>query len=391
MGAILTMVGYDLRQRLRDRSVFVFAILVPFGMIFVFNLVFGGMTSVELKPVTVAVSAPEGDQLAGVVPGALEGASGPDLPITVERVADDEVAGLVEDGTAAVGVQVPDGFMTDLLAGEAPDVLVTVGDESGIETSIVTSIVDGTLAQLSAGAQTSAAALAAGVPPTELAAIGQAAGSAGPSIGWSQGRTADEQLTPQAGLVAGQAGMFLLFTVGFGVLGLIVEREWGTLARVLSSPVRGWQVLLSKAVVSFILGVVATTVLLVAGTFLFDGVDFGSPVAVGVLVALVVTAATSIMFVIAKVARTAEQANIAQAILAIVLGMTGGAFFRVPTTGLLGDLMQINPISAFTRGLGVTSGGGGVADLGPTALVLTAFTAVCLLATWLMPGKKDVL
>lgn len=391
MRSILTMVGNDLRQRLRDRSVFVFAIIVPLAMIYVFNLVFGGIDDLDLEPVTVAVSVPEDDPMAGSVPQALEGASSDELQVTVERVPDDEVAALVGDGTAAMGVQVPDGFTDDLLAGEAPEVVVTLGDGSGLETSVLTSIVDGTLAQLSAGAQTSAAAIAAGVAPADAGAVGQSAGAVGPTISWTQGRTADEQLTPQAGLVAGQAGMFLLFTVGFGVLGLIVERETGTLGRVMSAPVRAWHVLLSKGLVSFLLGVVATAVLLTAGALLFDSVDFGSPVAVGVLVVLVVAAATSIMFVIAKVARTAEQANIAQAIIAIVLGMSGGAFFPLPTTGVVGTVMQVNPITAFTRGLGVTSGGGGVADLGPTVLVLTAFTAVCLLATWILPGKEDVL
>ena len=36
--------------------------------------------------------------------------------------------------------------------------------------------------------------------------------------------------------MAGQAGLFLLFTVGFGVTGLLAEREPGTLARLRSMP-----------------------------------------------------------------------------------------------------------------------------------------------------------
>ena len=61
-------------------------------------------------------------------------------------------------------------------------------------------------------------------------------------------------------------------------------------------------------------------------------------------------------FVIARVARTAEQANIAQSILAMVLGIAGGAFFPVRATGFAATLLDLNPIAAFIRGLGITAG-----------------------------------
>jgi hypothetical protein len=47
----------DLRQRIRDRSVLIFALVVPLALMFVFNLIFGGVTDLELEPVSVAVSA----------------------------------------------------------------------------------------------------------------------------------------------------------------------------------------------------------------------------------------------------------------------------------------------------------------------------------------------
>ena len=102
-------------------------------------------------------------------------------------------------------------------------------------------------------------------------------------------------------------------------------------------------------------------------------------------------AATSLTFVVATVTRTAKQANIAQSIVAVTLGMFGGAFFQLNLSGPLGAVLLVNPVTAFTRGLGITAGGGGVADLGVPALVLGLFTAVCLLAAWLVPGRKDLL
>ncbi|MDO5740153.1 MAG: ABC transporter permease [Ornithinimicrobium sp.] len=391
MRQLLVMVVSDLSQRIRDASVIIFAIVVPLTLIFVMNLVFSGVSSQDLKPVTVAVSVPEGDQLAAAVPAALGQVSGDGLDVTVKQVDAQEAKSLVDSGVAGMAVVVPQGFMADLLAGDGPQVRVIEGEGVGLEGAIVTSVVNGVLAQLSADTEALDAGRQAGLGQQELAALRGAVETSGSTVSWTQGTAADEQLSPQAALVAGQAGLFLLFTVGFGVLGLVQERENGTLARLLSMPMRPELVVIAKGLVSFILGLVATGILLTAGTLLFDKVDFGPLPVVALLVVMVVLATTAIMFVIAKVARTAEQAGIAQAIVAIVLGMSGGAFFPVTNTGAVGALLQLNPVGAFTRGLGITSGGGGVVDLGSVSVTLLAFTAVCLLLAWLLPGRKDAL
>ena len=67
MRPLLALTLSDLRMRIRDRSVLIFAFVVPLALMFVFNLVFGGTDDVELEPVTVAVTAPAGDRLAGVL------------------------------------------------------------------------------------------------------------------------------------------------------------------------------------------------------------------------------------------------------------------------------------------------------------------------------------
>ena len=66
------------------------------------------------------------------------------------------------------------------------------------------------------------------------------------------------------------------------------------------------------------------------------------------------------MFIIARLARTAEQANIAQSIVALLLGIAGGAFFPITASGVAGRLLDLNPIAAFTRSLGITSAGAAV-------------------------------
>lgn len=384
MRQLWTMTASDLRQRVRDRSVIIFALIVPLSLMFVFNLTSGGAADLTLDPVTVAVSAPDGDPLAGTVVSALTQVDG--LDVTVDKVSADEATARARSGGAVLGVVIPEGFGAAVRQGEEVEVAVTEGDGSGIESDIVLSVIQGVLTQLSAGAVTAAAGAQSGVPAGDLESLAQQAATQAPAINLTEGRASTEQLSTTGALVAGQAGLFLLFTVGFGVLGLVAEREQGTLARLRSMPMRPGLIVAAKGLVSYILGVVATGVLLTAGSTFFD-VSFGSPVAVAVLTLCAVAAATSLMFVIARVARTAEQASVMQSILALVLGIAGGAFFPLAATGLLDTLIGLNPIAAFTRGLGITSGGGGLGDIGVPVSIMLGFAVVGLAISRLVPDR----
>jgi ABC-2 type transport system permease protein len=384
MGQLWTMTASDLRQRVRDRSVLIYAVVVPLALMLVLDLTSGGASSPTLDPVTVAVSAPAGDPLAATLVAAVNQLPG--LDVTVDEVPADQARGQARSGEAALGVVVPEGFGDAVRRGEAVSVDVTEGDGSGIESDIVLTVLQGVLTQLSAGAVTAAAGARAGVPAEQLGTIAQAAATQAPAVDLTEGQAASEQLSSSGALVAGQAGLFLLFTVGFGVLGLVAEREQGTLARLRSMPMRPGLIVAAKGLVSYVLGVAATAVLLTAGSMLFD-VSFGSPVAVGALVLCAVAAATSLMFVIARIARTAEQASVLQSILALVLGIAGGAFFPLTTTGFVDTLVGLNPIAAFTRGLGITSGGGGLADIGVPVAMMLGFAVVGVAVARLVPDR----
>lgn len=381
-----TLVATDLRQKVRDKSVFVFALGVPLAMITVFNLVFGGAEEVELRPVEAVVSVPADDDLALVVRDALTQAAAGGLDLTVTQAEAGEVERLVEDGEAAVGLVVPEGFGADLRAGRGPAVRALQGDDLVVESQIVLSIVDGVLDQLAATAEAAAAAAQGGVPPEDLEGVARAVVAERPAYRLVEGETSPQQLGSAAALVAGQTGLFLFFTVGFGVLGLVIERENGTLARLRSMPMPPGLVVASKAMVSFFLGVVATSLLLGVGSLLFD-VGFGSLPAVAVLVVAAAAAATSLTFVIARVARTSEQAQVAQSIVAMLLGVAGGAFFPLRASGVAGTLLELNPVAALIRGLGVTAGGGGLTDIGVPLLSLLGFAVAMVVAARLLPDR----
>lgn len=387
MRRLLTLTVSDLRQRIRDRSVILFALVVPLALMGVFNLVFGTAEELDLQPITVAVATPAADPFAAVVTDVLGGLDKDTAGFAVELLdlPADEVEAAVTDGRAGLGVVVPDGFAASVAEGRGTTVDVTEG-QSTLESGIVLSVLDGVLTRLHSDAVTAAAAAGAGLPASEVEAIARSAGGAGPTYSLVPGEAAAEQLSPPAALVAGQTGLFLLFTVSFGVLGLIEERQNGTLARLRSIPMPTWLVVASKALVSFVLGVVATTVLLLAGGLMFD-VGFGAPGPVAVLIVAAVLAATSVMFLVVRVARTAEQANVAASIVALVLGIGGGAFFPLSASGATGLLLDLNPVAAFMRGLGITAGGGGLAELGMPVAVMVGFAAVMVAVSAFLPDR----
>lgn len=383
MRQLFTLLTTDLVQRLRDKSVIIFAVIVPLALMGAMNLVMGDTMDMELDTATVAVSAPADDQLAAQLVQTLPEVG---LDVEVTETSADEVRALAEDGDAKLGLLIPDGFSTALMAGEAVELEAIQGDGSGLETSVVLSVIQGFLDRTHASAVAVAAGAGLGLPEADLGGLAQQVATGESAITLTEGQASDEQLDPKGSLVAGQAGLFLMFTVSFGVLGLLAEREFGTLARLRSMPMNPVLVTLSKVLSSFCLGVVATAILLTAGSMLFD-VDFGAPLPIAVLIVSAVIATTSLTFIVIKLAKTSEQATIIQTILAMVLGIAGGAFFPMSGTGLLGTILDLNPVGAMIRGLGITSGGGGVADIGTPVLIMLGFAAVALVIARLIPDR----
>lgn len=387
MRQLWTITAFDLRQRVRDKSVLIFGLVVPLAMMGVFNLLFSGLEEgTELEPVTVAASVPADDRMAGALVDVLGQVAG--MEVTVRQVAADEVRDLAAAGEADLGVVVPAGFTAQVTSGRAATVRLVEGDGAGLETDILVSVVHGVVDRLTAGVVAATAGAMSGLPPQQLAEIGRQVAAAGPQIMLAEGAASDEQLPLKAAMVAGQAGLFLMFTVGFGVLALLAEREQGTLPRLQSMPMRPGTVVAAKALTGYVLGVVATSMLLTLGSLLF-GATFGSIAPIAVLVLCAVAAATSLTFVVARLARTAEQANVIQSILAVVLGMAGGAFFPIQATGVVAFLLDLNPVAALVRGLGITSGGGGLGDIGPPVLIMVGFALTCLLVSRLVPDRAS--
>lgn len=393
MGVVGTITLKDLRQRFRDRSVLLLAFVIPLGLAFVFNLLFGGVDD-GLGTVRLGVADLDGQQVGGAFTdqylpavGGILRSGETDLQVT-ELDSASEARAQVSAGSLDAAVVVPPDASTALQGARAVTFEVVTDPDEGLTGDVVASLTEQFVQQ--ARGQLAARVLAdrAELPPEEARELADA-------VGGVQGRIRLDQSVPSAGgmdlstyLTAGMAVFFLFFTVGFGVLGYLEERRDGTLSRLLASPVSRGQVLAAKALVSLVVGVVSTGALMLVAVPLL-GASWGAPLPVVLLVLAAVLAATSLVGAVGALARTAEQANVWQSVVAVVLGMLGGSFFPLDDAGgLLARLTLLTPHAWFLRGLQDVAAGGGVGDVLLPVGAMLAFGAVVGLLGLLLSRRE---
>lgn len=380
----LLIAARDLRERVRDRTAYVLSILLPLGLAGVFTLILGNISG-DGQLFTFAVAdADRGVVARAFTDDVLRKAAAAGAIELRTASSETEARALVEDGTATAAFLLPAGLTEDVEAGRAARIEVVGDVDAPTGTDIARSLALAYTDRLDAVRVAVAATVHSGVstPPDRLAA----AAAELPQAAVAEDTTGRRQLDTKTGFAAGMAVFFLFFAVQPGVTGLLDERRDGTLARLLAAPVRRSSILVGKLLTSVVIGVVSMTILVVASSLLMNA-HWGHPVGVAALVLSGVLAATGAMAVVAAIARTSEQAGGWQAIVAIVLGSLGGAFFPVAQAGgVLETLSLLAPHRWFLRGLADLAGGGVTAVL-PSVAALLVFAAVTVAVALLLFRK----
>lgn len=376
MGAAWRITLKDLLLRLRDRSALIIGIVVPLVLAFIFNAVFGGAFGQEALT-TIGFVDEDGGQVAQGLGEALRSLDG-EGTIAVEEL--DGVTTLrarVEEGGLPAGIVVPSGFSESVLAGEEASLTVIGEVDSPTSASIARGIAEGFATSVEDAQRAVQAVLATGgsADPARIAEVAEAAAGAGPLVEIGTITAADRVLDPTTFYSAGMAVFFLFFLVQVGVTGLIDEEREGTLTRLQAAPIPRWSIVAGKGLTSFLLGMVALTVLAVATTLLM-GADWGDPVGLAVLFVAVTLAATSLLGIVGALARTPEGAGNLVAVIAVGMGMLGGTFFPVGLDNRLLELLsRATPHSWFMRGIGDLRAGDAM-SAAPSIVALGVFTLV---------------
>jgi ABC-2 type transport system permease protein len=364
MRTALVIAAKDLRQRMRDRSALLVALVLPLALASIFGLILHDVGSGRTTFHYAVVDLDRGASARAFTAHVLD-------PLQREGLLDlrhpDSVAQarrLVDRGTVAAAIVIPAGFSAAVASGGGARIGVLGNVDNPISSLVAESIarsyastIDGVrIATATAGGSAGAARLAA---------------AAERPIAIQDVSTRRKELDATTFYAAGMAVFFLFFTVQLGVSSLLDERRDGTLARMLVAPVRHASILVGKLLTSLVLGVISMVVLAFATHFAL-GAHWGNPLGVALLIVAGVLAATAVMALVATLARTPDQAQSWGSMAALVLGMLGGSFFPIAQAGgVLGTLSLVSPHGWFLRGLQELSGGASAtAALGPAAAIL---------------------
>jgi ABC-2 type transport system permease protein len=383
MGAALRIAAKDLTQRLRDRSVFLWGIVAPLGLAAIFSLLFAGVSDTSELDVSYAVADLDGGPSARAfvddVLGSIEEQGLFDIAAVGTAAEAEELAA---DGDVQAAFVIPEGFSAAVERGESVGIEV-IGNVDSPTMAQVAEAIAGQFASEINAVGTSIFTLFAvrGETPDAEAAgelIDDVMAIPSPVRIGETDEEASKQLSAETFYSAGMAVLFLFLTVQFGILGLLEERNNSTMARLLAAPIPRWSIIGGKAITSFVIGVASMTVLVV-GTTLLLGAEWGNSWGVALLVLAAVFSALGIMFVLAAFAKTAEQAGNLQSIVAFLLAMLGGTFFPLAQAGgWLENVSLLTPHAWFLRGLGDLAAGGAVAEALPAAGAIALFGLVTL-------------
>lgn len=355
IGKVLLIIRLNVRRWLSDPTGLLFLLVAPFVLTAIFGLAFSGATSgsTPLKDIPVVVVNQDrgtqfgnfGAELEKLLTQPPEGLA--DL-IAAESLEDAEAARQrVRRGTATVAIVVPEDFSERLNAlsptfGEQKIALEVYSDvASPISASIVNAVVQEFLNRLTnANIALSAAVSQNPLLLVRASEIAQAAANAELPVRFTlkQGEQVRSSIIEPLRLFAPSMSVFFLgFAVAVGVVQIILERENGTLQRLLASPATRATVLTGLMGAVYLNGVLQLVLLILATSLLgaLIGVQspiWGTDVAALLLVVLAVTAAfMGVGTLIVSLVKNRVQAQAISSAILVLFGVLGGAFFSTGT------------------------------------------------------------
>lgn len=327
----------EFRQVRRDRRTLAMMIVLPLLLL----VVFGYAASFDVSEIPTAVVGSRAGMVAEALPGVF------DVRVVDTAAGRSRAVGLLREGDVDVAV----------VADPARPVVLLDGSDL-----------------FSAQAAQRALAQLGGASPSQLNPVGQ--GPAPPAVRMEV--LFNPGLETSAVMVPGLAGMILLF-VGTVItsLGVVRERQAGTLELLAVMPFRPRDVFVGKIAPYFLIAAVDLTIVVVTGTLLFDVPFHGSvaTLALGALLFLFVTLGFGVL--ISSVSQNQGQAiQLAMMVLLPQVLLSGLIFPVASMAPGIRWISYILPLTYFNQiSRGVMLRGAGLAALAQPFLLLAALGA----------------
>jgi ABC-2 type transport system permease protein len=354
MHKMLNITWKDLILLVRDRAALILMLAAPFVLTLGLGAVTGGFSSQSggIGDIPLILINQDQGKWGGYIEQAIRSEGLADLFTTTVGSDVSTARRQVENDEAAALILVPsrfsDSFTSDTQSGQVePTSLVEIytSPERPNSASIIRSVVSEIINGLQAGPAGVQVALDGLISSGRLApdqqaiqaidvglqqAVSEQSEEAGIIIHQATGAQAEQNQQPNVlnYLAPAMAVFFLMYTVTQGGRSILIEREYGTLARMLTTPTSNAQVLGGKVFGIFIAGVLQVGVLVLGSSLLF-GLGWGDPLAVGLLIVAVCLAATGWGVFLASVATSPWQVGGVGSALMLIFGLLGGSFVSV--------------------------------------------------------------
>ena len=239
MHAVVHIALKDLRQRLRDRSAVLIAVVLPLVLAFIESLVFGSAAAPH--PFRYAVADLDHGPIAqAFTTGVLRELTGEGV-VTVRPASDlAEATMLAQRGTVDAAFVVPAGFSAAVTAA-GPARLEVIGHaDSPNGTDVARAIAQSFTDSLTTVRVAIAGSEQPGqqIGPAQAAELAQRVAALAAPLALRDVSAGHKLVDTKTYVAAGMAVFFLFFTVQFGVSSLITERSGGTLNRLRAAPIR---------------------------------------------------------------------------------------------------------------------------------------------------------
>lgn len=351
MKKVLLIGWKDVRLAFRDRAALVLMLAAPFALTLGLGFVtgrFSGSGSTGISEIPVVIVNQDREQLGNALVQLFQSK---DLAALVDpSVLDDPAAAKqrVDQDKAAAAIVIPAGFTRSIIpaAGAAPSqevvqVTLYTNPTSPTSVGVIRTILDEFISRVEVGRVGGEVAVAqllshGLIKPADAIQAGAEIGARQTSTTGS-GPIALAVVTPSgepvkfdplAYIAPGMALMFLMFTVANGGRTLLAERNQGTLPRLLVSPTSSVQVLGGKVLGIYLTGV-AQMLILIAGSTLIFGLNWGDPLAVLVLVLAAVVGAVGWGMLLTAALKTPGQISAIGSALMLTFGILGGSFISL--------------------------------------------------------------
>jgi len=312
VNAIAAIVRANLRRTANDRSNVFFLIVLPLLIVFALgSAIAGGSNDVVVGVV---------DQAPTPLSRSVRAAMAASGDVTITEVAD---AATLRHDVATRRYNA--GWIVDTTTD--PTTIVWIAGLEGPSIAMRATM-DRAVASAAADAQVVSALAGAAKMPAERAAAVVSGLSGVPSVPVTASSTAvdaaDVPSTIRAVLAGGELTLFIFLTSLFGAQAVLTSRQYGVTRRASAAPVSAGQIVAGEAISRYLVAMIQAAIIIV-GTVVLFGVDWGSPLAVIMLSAAMALVGTGAAMLLGAFGRSEQQVGALALMAGLVLAALGGS------------------------------------------------------------------